>query len=688
MSPRPPSARCLALRRRFLLGVWMLAGALLGIRAVELQVTQAAEWQAEADRQHRMQGEVAAPRGSILDRGGVPLALSHETFRVSLAPHELRDPAETRALLASVLGLSEEEAGRVVSSERRWIPLPGRFPPSVREQLRAARGVYVERELRRFHPRGPLARAVLGDVIDGQGAGGVEQAFDEHLQGTPGTETLARDSEGRAIPGETWLLAPSRSGGDVVLTLDWDLQEIAHEALRDAVETTQARGGDLLVTDPRTGEILAMASRSENGAAGLGSINTPYEPGSTLKPFTVAALLNHGKASMGDSVDTGEGRWSSQGRTITDVYPVGTVTLAEALQVSSNVGVAKAAGALAPSEQYEMLRDFGFGVPSGIQLTGETGGTLRHPARWSRQSAASLAIGYEIAVTPIQMAMAYGALANGGVLMEPRMIRELRDSEGEVIRSFEPRGVRRVVSEETAAEVNRALVQAVEEGTGTRAGLASFAVAGKSGTSRAHVSGGGYETGAYYSSFVGYFPAEDPQLVVFVKLDRPQGAYYGGATAAPVTRATMEAILAARRPPLDRHALATIARSQRIVPPPLTSPREPAQRVFTSAEVAPIAPTATFAAHSGPTEPSASQTARSGQPGVEVAVPDVRGLAPRVAARRLHAMGLSVIWEAPGAVSGSTPEVGSLVVPGDTIRLVSGPPGHGPPSPSGSSGDG
>ncbi len=694
MSAEPSSRGSLVLRRRFLLVLWILAGGFLLARAVELQVAQGAEWRAEADRQHRMQGEVAAPRGSILDRSGVPLALSHETFRVSVAPQELLDAPETARALSTALEIPADEAERAVASDRRWVPLPGRFPPAAREALQGVRGVYVERELRRFYPRGTLARAVLGSVIDGDGAGGVEQAFDNHLQGIPGAEIRARDSGGRAIPGESWEIEPPRPGGEVILTLDWDLQEIAHEALKDAVEANQARGGDLIVTDPRTGEVLALASLSEGGVSGLGSINTPYEPGSTLKPFTVAALLELDKAAMTDSVHTMDGRWTTQGRTISDVQPVGTVTLARALQVSSNVGIAKAADALTPAEQYEMLRDFGFGVPSGIQLVGEIGGALRHPSRWSRQSRASLAIGYEISATPIQMAMAYGALANGGVLMEPRVVRELRDSQGGVVESYEPRAVRRVVSEETAAEVNRALVQAVEEGTGTRAGLASFAVAGKSGTSRAHLPGGGYEVGAYYSSFVGFFPAEDPQLVVFVKLDRPRGAYYGGATAAPVTRATMEAVLAARTPPLDRQALATIARAHQIreTPGPAARPVavQPAASISAGAELSAVG------VASGPgsiPDQEAVHLAMPAllQPGPEeggLRLPDLQGTAPRSAARRLHAMGLSVIWESAGPVRGSEPAPGSVVVQGDTIRLLTGPPGLAPPVAEGDWGDG
>jgi cell division protein FtsI (penicillin-binding protein 3) len=605
-----------------------------------------------------MQGPVDAPRGTILDRSGVALALTHETFRIGIAPTELRDRDEAARLLAEVLEIPAQDALRAVSSERRWVNLPGRYPPAVRRDLTGVRGVYVERELRRFYPREELLRGLLGAVVDGQGAGGVEQAFHGHLVGTPGMEVMARDPEGRPIPGEAWMVEAPRPGGSVTLTLDVDLQEIGYEALKNAIEATAARGGDLLVTDPRTGEILALVSLRDGRPNHMAALNTPFEPGSTLKPFTTAALLRLERASLGDTLDTSGGRWESHGRILRDVHVVDRPTLAEALQRSSNVAIARAAEALAPEEHYEALRDFGFGVATGVDLPGEAAGTLRRPREWSRQSSASLAIGYEIAVTPLQLTMAYGALANGGVLMEPRIVRELRDERGRVVRTLEPRAVRRVIPEEVALEINRVLVGAVEDGTGSQARLASFSVAGKSGTSRAYMASGGYETGAYYASFAGFFPAEDPQLVVFVRLDRPQGAYFGGATAAPVTRATMEAVLAARKPPLDRRALASIARAQRPQGPTPTT-------LFALVERDPPVPAVVGA---------------SGSRGeAELIIPDLRGLSPRVAARRLHAMGLAVAWEGAGEIRSSWPAPGELALPGDTIRLVSGVGGRAPP---------
>ncbi|MDH5758352.1 MAG: penicillin-binding transpeptidase domain-containing protein [Gemmatimonadota bacterium] len=644
-------------RRRVVLAAWLVAAIVISARAVQVQVIQSGTWKTMAEAQHRTDVLVDAPRGTILDRDGMPMAVSRETYRVGIAPHELSDIPAARELLASALGVSARRAAEFTDTRRKWVSVPGYFTPAVRERLAGVRGVYLERELQRSLLHGDLARGVVGTVRDGVARGGVEELFEDVLRGREGREVVARDNVGRPIPGETFVVTPPEVGGQVVLTLDMDLQEIARQALDEAMETTQARGGDVLVTDPRTGEILAFVSSRAGGAASLSAINTPYEPGSTLKPFTVAALLDRKLTTLRDTVDVGDGTWEVAGRTLHDVHSSGRMTVGQALRTSSNVGIAKAAQALTPGAQYETLRDFGFGVPTGLELPGEVGGTLRRPVDWSGQSPASLAIGYEVSVTSLQMAMAYGALANGGRLMLPRLVKEIRDSEGEVVRSFGPKVVRQVVSAETAESVGRALVDVVEDGTGTAARLGAFRVAGKSGTSRAYVDGK-YVSGEYYSSFVGFFPAEDPQLVVFVKLERPEGTYYGGATAAPVTRATMEAALAARATTLDRTAL---LRTVRRSPGEVEAPRVH----FASRAIdPPLPPTSERGTASDPSERDGG-IARGGR----MALPDVAGLPTRVAVRRLHHLGVRVVRIGSGEVVGTAPAPGSWVMAGDTVRL-------------------
>ncbi|MGE0159057.1 MAG: penicillin-binding transpeptidase domain-containing protein [Gemmatimonadales bacterium] len=647
---RKASARVPVWRRRLVLASWLLAALAICARAAQIQVLQAGHWRDLAEAQHSDDMMVAAARGSILDRDGAPLAVSRERVRVSIAPREIEDVGGTRALLREQLGLSRSQAERLTSRQRAWAVAPDLHAPDVRESLRSVPGIHLERVLQRHHPHGELARSVLGGVVDGAGSGGIEQAFERLLAGTPGREMVARDNAGREIPGERVTVVPPRSGGEVVLTIDMDLQEIAQQALMEAIESTDAHGGDVVVTDPSSGEILALVSVRDGEASSLAALNTPYEPGSTLKPFTVAALLERRLATLDDTLDVGKtAAWSVEGRTLHDTHvtPTGRLSLGDALRESSNIGIAMAAQELSTGEQYENLRDFGFGVLTGIELPGEVPGTLRRPSGWTPQSAASLAIGYEISVTPLQMAMAYGTLANGGLLMQPRLVREIRDADGAVLERFEPRVIRRVIDEDVAEAVSAALVGVVEDGTGTAGGLTTFAVAGKTGTAWLNT-GDGYEKGAYYSSFASFFPADAPQLVVFVGLDRPAGEYYGGAVAAPVTRATMEAALAARATPLDRGALLRSARQETAV----------------SSNVGP----AQFASRPIESEPSPIEIVPIDRT-ASVSLPNVSGLPSRVAVRRLHALGLRVSSLGVGRIVGTEPRAGERVQQGDTIRL-------------------
>jgi cell division protein FtsI (penicillin-binding protein 3) len=640
------------LRRGVLLGAWLLAGFVILGRAAQVQVLQGGEWRQMALEQHRASAPIAAARGSIVDRNGVPLAVSRESWIVSVAPHEIDDVQSAQALLAEALGVSASTARRLTDPSDPWRQAPGRYGAEVREIFSGVTGIYLDRELERSYPHGDVARSLLGHVVDGEGAGGIEQAYDRLLRGTPGRQVVAKDSDGRRIPGEVFEVESPVTGGEVRLTIDLDLQEIAEEALAEAVETAEARGGDIVVSDPRTGEILAMASMGDGSKDVLSAVTTSYEPGSTLKPFTVAALLKTGRGSLADSVDTGMGYWRVGGHPLRDVSAHGVITLAEALRVSSNIGIAKAAQALTPAQQFENLRDFGFGVATGIELPGEAQGRLPHPDRWSARSPTSLAIGYEIAVTPLQMTAAYGALANGGSLLQPRLVREARGPDGGVEERGEPSVIRRVIPESVSLTISRALVDVVEGGTGTAARIATFQVAGKSGTSYMYdPSRGAYVSGRYFASFIGFFPAEDPQLVVYVKLNDAQR--YGGAAAAPVTRATMEAVLAARQAPIDRRALLRMARSN--VSP---APARPEVR-FASVTLA--------ASDDGWVPPPPVTTGGV----VRVAVPDVAGLPARVAVRRLHALGFRVAWEGEGHASGTSPPKGARLAPGDTVWIRS-----------------
>ena len=649
--PREPG-RKVRIRRRCLLLFWAGLAGVMVARSVEVQVVERAAWMADALGQHQRSKAVPAPRGRILDRNGGELAVSHWRASVAVAPNEVRDRDQISNALVENLSVRPRTARRVSDTTRSWQVVPGRYSMTQVAPLRGLRGVHVQGELRRRYPREGLARVLLGVVQEGVGRGGIEQSMDSVLAGQAGREIVARDNRGREIPGQVITVQPPTPGRDVVLTIDQDLQAIADEVLAAAIGSTGARGGDLVITDPATGEILAMTSVVDETVPALSAVNTTYEPGSTLKPFTSAALLRHGLVALDDSVDTGGGSWTVGGRTITDISANGWMTLHEVIQQSSNVGIAKFAGLLTRGQQYTNLRDFGFGTPTGVPLPSEASGVLRRPEFWSGVSSQSLAFGYELSVTSLQMAMAFGALANGGWLMEPRLIKEVRDGDGQPVRFGRPRAVRRAVSERVTELLTPVLVDVVENGTGTRARMSSFLVAGKSGTARATGEDGRYEDGAYYSSFGAYFPAEAPQLLIFVKLDRPVGPYYGGATAAPVTRATMETLLSARQSPIDRGALA-LAQRPTPAPPP----------------AAPLVRFAALADETATEVPAAAGPVGSDRTR-DMTVPVLDGASIRVALRRLHKMGLRIRLEGTGPVRATDPEAGFPIAAGDTIRVL------------------
>ena len=651
--------RKVGMRRRFLLASWLVAAAGLVARAVEVQLFERRAWTAQAAAQHKKSKTIPAPRGRILDRNGSELAVSHWRASVAVAPGEVLDRDFVQAALVEHLGVRRRTARRATDPARSWRVVPGRYSATQVAGLRGVRGVHVERELRRLYPREELARGILGFVVDRRGSGGVEQTMDSVLAGQEGSEIVARDNQGREIPGQVVEVHPPVPGRDVVLTIDVDVQAIAEEMLSSAVDDNDARGGDLIVTDPGTGEILAMASIVDGSQTGLSAVNTTFEPGSTVKPFTSAALLQHGVAALDDSVDTGDGTWVVQGRRITDIEGGGWLTLHEVIRQSSNTGIAKFAARLTPAQQYTTFRDFGFGARTGILLPGEASGLLRRPELWSGQSGHSLSFGYELAVTPLQMAMAFGALANGGTLMEPRLVGQVGNVDGRPARFSRPRGIRRAVPRWVAEQLTPVLVDVVESGTATRARMSSFLVAGKSGTTRAVGPDGRYEPGAYHASFGAYFPADDPQLLFFVKLDRPQDGYYGGATAAPVTRAMLETLLSARQAPLDRRALALAQRERG--PTPSSTPQVRFAMTGNALE-----------GGAGPgwsSWPDAVGIERSA-PNRPMTVPALSGAPMRVALRHLHKMGLRVRVEGHGPVAATLPPGGGAVHAGDTVRVV------------------
>lgn len=630
------------------------------VKAAHIQLGQRARWMARAERQQSTERVVPAPRGDILDADGQMLAQSRETVKLDVAPPEVRDRVALRAALLKA-GVPAEFARRAADASRKWVTLPGRYLASDVSRISAMRGVYTTPVVERAYSSSTGTRRIIGHVDNnGRALDGVELALDSVLAGRPGSVTVMRDGHGRKFESP---MAPSVTpitGNTVVLTINQQLQEIAERALADAVARMSAEGGDVVVVDPANGDVLAMASQRDDPLATASTALTePYEPGSTMKPFIAATLLEKGRARETDMVNTHNGQFTINGRTISDEHAAPQLSLADVLRFSSNIGIVQFALRLAPGEEYEALRDFGFGMATGLAYPVEASGTLREPARWSKQSANSLAMGYEVAVTPLQLATAYGALANGGELLQPQLVKEIRSPEGEVLYKRERRVVRRVVSPSVARRVRTMLRNVVEGGTAVRADLGSFELAGKTGTSRRIVNGR-YAQGQHISSFVGLFPADRPQVVILVKIINPRGAYVGGLTAAPVTKAVIEAALASRNAALDRGSLAA-SRREKVAPPVVAD-------TVRATDVA-------AADHSGPTPFVALLPAPkipAARPLPPRAVPAVEGMPIRRAVHALNSAGFRVQLVS-GSSGGTIPAAGTVAPAGTLVRLPTAP---------------
>jgi cell division protein FtsI (penicillin-binding protein 3) len=632
-----PVIRLQAVQVAFTIGIVLLLA-----RAVQVQLVTGARYAEAAADQQTEQKVLPARRGTVYDRNGVPLVLTVERYRVGVAPNELRDLEQDALTIARQLNLPRREVRRKLNES--WARFFGPFSSAQVQPLRSVRGVHLEGpEFERFYPDPDLARPVLGrPAANGISAGGIERVFDTWLTGTPGHAVVLRDRQGREYESPSRLGAFPVAGHDVYLTIDATLQEIVENALDDALQQFDATSGDVVVLNPGNGEILAITSRTIDGRSSTNAFTAVFEPGSTAKLFTAAALLTEGLASPMDSVWCENGKYVTEHRTIEDVHENGWLTLREVIEQSSNIGIVKLGDRLSPVQLHEALRRFGLGSPTGIEYPSESAGLLYRPHRWSATSKGSLSMGYEVAVTPLQLAQAYSAIANRGVMMRPTLIREIRDIEGAPAFQPTPEFVRRVMSEEVAAELLAALSGVVYEGgTGRTAALQTYDVAGKTGTAR-RAGPGGYIEGSYWASFASLFPADDPQIVMVVKLDDPKDTY-AQATAAPLTRAVLEQVLAAPTEALDHSRLSS-------------SNPLPTEDILSGGAVAP------FTTAWPP--PSVADSL------VEVAVPEVVGLSLRAVARLLHENGLRMQLSGWGTAASSDPAAGTLVPKGSVIRVV------------------
>lgn len=638
---------------------------LLGVlaRAAQVQLVEGSRWTEESRAQLLVREPLAAHRGTMFDRHGEPLAITHEYYHLGVAPRELENVDSASRVLASRLGQSVMKVRRDLRSGRPWVYYRGPYTASDIEPLRGLTGVHPEPELLRFYPSAALAIPIIGRLApDGSALSGLELSLDSLLAGVPGETVLLRDSRGRRYSSPGRRIDEPVPGHDVYLTIDAELQDIAERGLESVIERMEAAGGDVVILHPTTGELLALASRTAGGSTPSPSaITTTFEPGSTAKLFTAAALLVHQlvDSSVRESGENGSWRMplvdepsrASHWRTIVDEHKEpGSLNLAEAVQVSSNIVMAKLAQRLSPAEQFDMLRAFGFGNLTGIGFPSESRGTLRHPDQWQpRVSRASIAMGYEFDVTPLQLAAAYGVIANDGILLMPTLVREIRAPDGETVYQHQPEPVRRAVPPQIAAELREYLRGAVDEGgTGGRGQLANYPLMGKTGTARI-IEGGRY-INAHRASFVALFPADDPQLVIVVKVDRSRHQYFGGSVAAPAVRTMLNEALAARRIAIDRSRFVELP-----VPPAAGSAGQEA-----GVEDEPVPTIVRSWPPAGGKEP-ADATAD---------IPEVVGLSVRQAVLQLHRRGFRVSLKGTGdRIVQSSPAGGRTLARGTKVII-------------------
>ncbi|HEU4685427.1 MAG TPA: penicillin-binding protein 2 [Nitrospira sp.] len=545
-------------KRRYAMLVLLLCG-FGGIlfRLVNLQVLQAAELTARADRQHQKTVTFEGARGTVTDRHGKVLAMNVEVPSVFGVPTALGNAAATARSLSSVLNVRREELEKKLRQDRSFVWLARKVEPEQGRRLEqlSLDGVGVVMEGRRFYPKGPLLSHVLGFAgMDGQGLEGLERRYESHLHGEKRVTILQRDALGRTVfPKGLAENAPAQ-GHSLTLTIDEVIQYIAEKELDDAVNRTHAKAGTIIVMEPQTGAILAMAvsPRFDPNAVGAltpdrwrnRALTDTYEPGSTMKVVVAAAALEE-KVMMPGTMLYGEnGRMVVASTTIHDHEKMGWMTFAQMVQKSSNIGAAKTGMALGEQRLYRYLQSFGFGQKTDIDLPGEVSGLLKAPKEWRRRSLASISMGQEIGVTPLQMVAAISTVANNGVLMKPYVVSEIRDHRGILVKEQVPQVRRRVVSPDTARTLTAILEGVVTSGTGTKAAIPGFRVAGKTGTAqKVDPRTGTYSATQFVGSFVGYVPAEAPKLAMIVVIDEPQGEAWGGVVSAPVFRRVGEQVL-------------------------------------------------------------------------------------------------------------------------------------------------
>jgi cell division protein FtsI/penicillin-binding protein 2 len=706
MDFRQPRGRILLIT--VLAALWM--GAALG-RLAYLQLFCYSDYLARAQHQQRLIVEVSPSRGDILDRNLRPLAMSVPADTCFAVPSEIPDPAMVAQLLSGPLGLSQDEIESRLASSRTYARLARKLSPDIVARIDALnlKGIYFEKEDQRFYPKRELAASVLGYVdVDQKGLGGIEYSYDDRISSQGSRTVVLADAHRHAMDSSD---QTPTSPGSVVLTLDQNIQYIAERELNTAIQATHAISGTVIVENPTTGELLAVANFPTFNPNAAGSspvearmdraISALYEPGSVFKVVTLSAAIDQGLVRPEDVIDCQNGAIEIAGHRIHDHKAYGDLTVAQVLAKSSDVGAIKVGLRLGAPKFYQYITAYGFGQPTGVDLPGEGHGMLRHLENWSPISIGAVSMGQEIGVTPIQILTAMSAIANGGLIIQPHVVSGLRSGTDAIEPTTSQPQPRRVIQATTAATMRQMLEGVVlQGGTGPLARLDGYTAGGKTGTAQKFdPATGRYSTSQYIASFVGFAPLNNPAISVLVQLDSPVGPHEGGEVAAPVFRRVAQQVLeylnVPHDVPMDSKTQLALEQSRRAPQDSLADgadfdPSSAATDSGDSVNQTPAPSVARVAAASGPAQsaPSAATvpavaTAAAPQT-VEldeeagVQVPNLIGENVRDVTEQCERLGLVPVLAGGGVALSQSPPAGSSVRPGTRVTVEFGRPAAAP----------
>ena len=528
----------------------------LSMRLFQVQILDGSKYREQGFMQAQAQIPIPAVRGNIYDRNNKPLTRNIIKYSFATYPTKISDPKTLANNMSNYFGRSPDYYNQKLTKNQNFTYLERNINrddcQGFLEDLPA--GLIVERDSHRFYPNGNISAQLIGYTDpDNHGLTGLEQEFDQYLTGTAGWVVRQLSGKGKVLPNNRFPKKRPLDGSNIQLTIDLDYQVVLHEELRRRIDETSAISAMGILMNPQTGAILAMVSIPDFDANYPAKfpmethknrvLTDQFEPGSTFKFVAAAAALKHDLVNLQEEFFCENGQYTFAGQVVNDHEDYGLLTFPQIIENSSNVGMIKIAERIGPNRLYRTCRDFGFGMPTHISFSGESAGTLRRLENWSGFSLASVTIGQEVAVTTLQLAMAYSAIANGGFLMKPRLVSQIVNNTGKPIYREEPEVLRKISEPSVMKDLTAMLIQVVETGTGTSARIPGWSIAGKTGTAEKFIDGE-YSASKYISNFAGFFPAENPQIVGVLVLNEPRyGFHWGGIGAAPIFRRVIKRII-------------------------------------------------------------------------------------------------------------------------------------------------